>query len=427
MKKLWMAGMLCITMAILLLLVPNTTAGAAASDFQMEGTTLVNYTGTATTVSVPANVETIGRSAFENNKTIKKITISDNVTTIEEYAFWGCDSLESVVFGKGLAEISDFAFTKCKNLKEVYIPDTIQRIGIMAFAECQSLQDIKIPVSVTDIHETAFEHVPNLNIVAEMYSYPYRYAMEREERLAKSLPQLVVQTPLPEEPQDSYVEVWIPAATPTPTPAPTGTCIGSTSVVGNQAVVFMDNTELEAMDADAVDLSIFSEKTPVETQIEDWQFYKDATLKHMELAENTTKIGEFAFARSSLQSIRLSEETTTIDYAAFYHCDNLREVYIPNSVTKIEEKAFFFTPWLKSFYEGSTDVAGDSDFLIVGDGILLAYRGEEAVVHIPYGVKHIAAEAFLNHDEIEDVRIPSTVISMDSAAFRGCTYNPVKE
>ncbi len=427
MKKLWTAGMLCITLAVLLLLVPSTYAKATASDFQMEGTTLIHYTGTASTVSVPANVETIGRSAFENNKTIKKVIIPDSVTEIEAYAFWGCESLERVVLGKGLVEISDFSFTECVSLKEVYIPDSIHRIGIMAFAECESLQEIKIPVSVTDIHESAFEEVPELIIVAEPYSYPYRYAEKRQARLENEIPPLVFQTPVPEEEQDASVEVWTPMPTPSPSPVPEGNCIGSTPIVGNQAVVLMDNTKLEVLDAEDADLSVFSEPEVMETQIEDWQYYKDTSIKQMELAENTTKIGEFAFARSSLERIKLSDETTTISYAAFYHCDNLREVYIPNSVTKIEEKAFFFTPWMQSFYEGSTDVAGESDFLIVGDGILLAYRGEAEVVQIPYGVKHIAAEAFLNHDEIVDVKFPSTVISMDSAAFRGCTYNPVNE
>ena len=174
MKKLWMAGAIVLSVAALFVLVPKVTAtGATTSDFIIEGTTLVSYTGTATTVSVPTNVETIGRSAFEENDKLRKITISDNVTEIEEYAFWGCDNLETVILGKGLHEVADFAFTNCSNLKKVSIPDNIGRIGIMAFADCTGLEEIYIPLSVTDIHDTAFDNVPALRINAKEHSYAY--------------------------------------------------------------------------------------------------------------------------------------------------------------------------------------------------------------------------------------------------------------
>ena len=66
MKKLLMAGALLLTVGLLFLMVPNKQAGASADDFHMEGTTLVDYTGTASNVSIPDTVEVIGRSAFEN-------------------------------------------------------------------------------------------------------------------------------------------------------------------------------------------------------------------------------------------------------------------------------------------------------------------------------------------------------------------------
>ncbi|MBQ7775729.1 MAG: leucine-rich repeat domain-containing protein [Lachnospiraceae bacterium] len=423
MKKLWMVGALILTVAVLFVLTPNTTAGAATSDFQIEGTTLVSYTGTATTVSVPATVEKIGRSAFEDNNKIEKITIPDSVTEIEEYAFWGCDNLEKVVLGKGLYEVADFTFTACPNLKEVYIPDNIRRIGIMTFADCVSLQEISIPVSVTDIHETAFDGVTDLDIQAELYSYPYRYALARGEQLANApFSPLATEAPVVEATPEP-VPVWTPAPTPTKTPV-AGVIMGSTSIVGNKAVVLMDNTTMEASNGADIDVSIYQEKELEEVQILDWTYYGDKSLRKMELAEGTTEIGAFGFARSSLKSISLPQGLTKIEYAAFYHCDALDEIIIPNTVTRIEAKAFTFTPWLESFFDGSTELVGDSDFLIVGDGVLLAYRGASEKVIIPEGVKHIAAEAFLNHEEIKEVQLPSTLLTLDSTAFTGCVYQP---
>ena len=422
MKKLWMVGALVLTVAVLFALTPNTMAGAATSDFKIEGNTLIRYTGTASTVSVPSTVETIGRSAFENNNIIKKVSIPDSVTKIEEYAFWGCENLETVVLGEGLKEVSDFAFTDCEKLNKVTIPDNINRIGIMAFADCTSLQDITIPVSVTDIHETAFDGVPNLQIHAEEYSYPYRYAIERGEELANA-PVSPLATEVPDE-----TEIPLPTSTPVPTPEPTnrpiGDVVGSATVVGNSAVVLVNNRDLDAQDGADVDIEAYKEQAVVESQVLDWSYYGDKTLLYMDLPKGTTEIGSFGFARSCLKSITLPEGLTKIDYAAFYHCDSLENVTIPKTVTQIEAKAFTFTPWMQNFLTGNADSSENSDFLIVGDGVLLAYRGNATTVVIPEGVKYIAAEAFLNHTEIEKVQFSTTIISVDSTAFEGCTYKP---
>ncbi len=422
MKKLWMAGALVLSVAALFCLVPKVSAtGATTSDFIIEGTTLVNYTGTATTVSVPATVETIGRSAFEENDTIKKITIPDSVTTIEEYAFWGCERLETVILGDGLQEVADFTFTACDNLKKVSMSDNIGRIGIMAFADCVSLEKIYIPPSVTDIHETAFDGVPKLQITAKEYSYPYRYALERGEKLANApVSPLVTEAPVEVTPE--------PAPTMLPTPEPTnrpiGTVVGSTTIVGNQAVVFMDSEEMDVSYGEDIDVEAFRAELAERVEIEDWSYYGDKTLRQLQLPRGTEKIGSLAYARSSLEMIELSHGLTTIEYAAFYHCDALTEVQIPGTVTKIAAKAFCYTPWLDSFFDGTSEVAKQSDFLIVGDGILLAYRGNTANVIIPEGVKYIAAEAFLQHTEIESVQFPDTLEAVDAKAFEGCNYKP---
>lgn len=422
MKKLLSAGAFLLTMTALFLLVPRiSSVGAATSDFVMEGTTLVSYTGTATTVSVPANVEVIGRSAFEENDKIKKIVIPKSVTTIEEYAFWGCENLETVVLGEGLYEVADFTFTACPKLTRVSIPDTINRIGIMAFADCTGLEEIYIPPTVTDIHETAFDGVPDLQIEAKQFSYPYRYALARGEKLENApVSPLQTETPKPQEVPP------VPTLQPTPQPTnrPIGDVMGSTTVVGHEAVVFIDHEEMEASYGEDVDIEAFQTQLLERKEIPEWCYYGDKTLHRMALPVGTLKIGTFAFARSNLERIELPHGLTTIEYAAFYHCDELEDISIPGTVTKIEAKAFTFTPWLEKFYAETSENTEDSDFLVVGDGVLLAYRGNVSKVVIPIGVKYIAAEAFLNHVEIEEVQFPDTIEAIDAEAFEGCTYKP---
>ncbi|MBQ6695700.1 MAG: leucine-rich repeat domain-containing protein [Lachnospiraceae bacterium] len=423
MKKLWMVGALVLSVAVLFVLVPKVSAGASASDFVIEGTTLVSYTGTANTVSVPATVEKIGRSAFEENDFIKKVTIPSSVTEIEEYAFWGCDKLETVFLGEGLYEVADFTFTSCPKLNNVYIPDSIRRIGIMAFGDCVSLQEISIPISVTDIHDTAFDGIQNLEIKAELYSYPYRYALARKERLPQEEVPEITPPPIVEEPYPHATPVWTPL--PVFVEENVNFVMGSAPIVGNNAVVLVNNTDLDTYYGDEVRLEDFVEQEPLNIKIADWTYYEDSSLKKLQLEEGTTELGAFSFARSGLENMTLPEGLTKIQYAAFYHCDKLEQIYIPESVVRIEAKAFSYTPWMKSFLDGSMQATQGNDFLIVGDGILLAYRGTAKVVRIPEGVKHIAPEAFLNHEEIEEVQFPTTLQSIDSTSFAGCKYTPI--
>lgn len=100
-----------------------------------------------------------------------------------------------------------------------------------------------------------------------------------------------------------------------------------------------------------------------------------------------------------------------IDYAAFYHCDNLDNVVLPDTVNTVGAKAFTHTGWLDDFEENSMD-----DFLISGD-ILVAYKGNLPEVVIPDGVRVIAEEAFRNHTELKKVHLPASVTDIGNDAF----------
>ena len=98
-KRRKFGGVLLIITALVLMMLPVSEADAAASasDFKMEGSTLVKYRGSDKNVSIPDTVEVIGGGAFEENKNVELIVVPNSVNRIEGYAFWGCDSLDTVV------------------------------------------------------------------------------------------------------------------------------------------------------------------------------------------------------------------------------------------------------------------------------------------------------------------------------------------
>lgn len=228
------------------------------------------------------------------------------------------------------------------------------------------------------------------------------------------------------------------------------TILGQSSIVSGRAVIFIDNRQASVMSggqtangtasqSGKIDLS--GEEQPVTTQegneardllvdnaqkgkdfpkytvagdkIASQAFYQQADMTDYEIPEGITEIGEFAFARSGLKKVIIPEGVTTIDYGAFYHCDQLTEVQIPSSISKIDAHAFDNTPWL------SKQLAGSS-YVIVGDGILLAYGGTDSVVNIPGGVKQIGPQVFKDHMGITAVNIPDTVEVIGEEAFMGC-------
>ena len=149
-------------------------------------------------------------------------------------------------------------------------------------------------------------------------------------------------------------------------------------------------------------------------------FYKNGTIQSISLPSSVYDIGEFAFARSALSDISLPNGLKYIDYAAFYNCPNLANISIPESVGYIALGAFDGTPYLEN-WKSSDD---PNDFLIVGDSVLLAYKGNDKKVTVPDGVRHIGAGAFSGKN-MESVTIPGSVADIGEEAFSDC--NNLKE
>ncbi|OLA53501.1 MAG: hypothetical protein BHW40_07710 [Firmicutes bacterium CAG:65_45_313] len=422
--KKWMAVIALAVTALILTHLPVSEADAAASasDFQTQGSTLVKYRGTEERVTIPDTVEVVGESAFENNQKVQFVVIPKSVKRLDAYVFWGCNNLEEVVLGKGLTTVDEYSFAGCTGLKQITIPENIQSIDAQAFAGCVNLTDIYIPATVTGIAEDAFLNCDNVTIHADEGSVAAQFAQKLAEQ--KNRDPLVtaapVQTPTAVSRPDTQATTE-PVSTATPAPVATpvpGNVLGSTIIVGNHALVMVHPgeekvqqgyTEPEAGQETGEEQDITAETE--NGKIPEWMYYRNQSVSAVTIPEGTTEIGRFAFSRSSLRTVTIPEGVTVIDYAAFYHCDNLDNVILPDTVNTVGAKAFTHTGWLDDFEENSMD-----DFLISGD-ILVAYKGNLPEVVIPDGVRVIAEEAFRNHTELKKVHLPASVTDIGNDAF----------
>lgn len=423
-------------------------------------------------VQIPASLISLGTSAFAGCDSLKGISIAkgnnyyicedgviysakrdvvyqvlagresniyampNSVEEIKKYAFWGCSNLNNVAVSSNLKEVSDYSFSNATGLENITLPYSVRAIRRKAFEDCLNLKEIVIPVSVTEIDNTAFDGCYNVIITAEpgsvgeKFKEAYDASKAMNEEYEDSVSQNGTNRHWKEDGSDeSQSKISIPYASDVDHyvewDVESPGVMGRTKIVSGQAVVLYENSDVSVYGGDVTnqtDKSVSVNAVPDSVVVKGNEigykaFYCDNSMQYVEIPQSVQVIGDFAFARTGLKQVRIPSGVTQIGTAAFYHCDGLKDVYIPKSVTEIGEDAFSNTEWLNNWKNNQSDL---DDFLIVGDGILIAYKGYHSQVVIPNGVKQIGAAAFINHDEISQVTIPDTVRIIGEDSFFDC-------
>ena len=108
------------------------------------------------TVTLPANLKTIGRSAFYDQDNLVTVNVPSTVTTIGYGAFSYCENLENCdLSGSSITAIPSSCFDCCYKLLSFTIPETVTSIGSSAFAYCYVFTS-PLPSNQTEIGSSAF-------------------------------------------------------------------------------------------------------------------------------------------------------------------------------------------------------------------------------------------------------------------------------
>lgn len=136
-------------------------------------------------ITLCAETETIGESAFENGKWLQAVRNAVGVKRIEALAFCGCQSLEEIelsdalehigkrafehcsrlrgiVIPEGVRVIRERTFFRCKSLKRIVLPSTLETVEKEAFAFCSELEEVVFPTGAVTVEERAFAYCPKL-------------------------------------------------------------------------------------------------------------------------------------------------------------------------------------------------------------------------------------------------------------------------
>lgn len=422
------------------------------------------------------DVKTIMAYAFWGNDSLKKVQLGSGLYEVPSYAFSNCSNLTDVSIHLPTQSIGAKAFEDCVSLQHVEVPESVTNIQDTAFDGCpyvnldakegsyawnyaQTMQKTPVDqVEYADVQQAQTVQPQNLTGTNQSQNGSTATTAPAAGGGDTTAGDTATATASPDQPETTDAES---SADPTPVPTMTTTSetvenqvlLGQSSIVTGRALVFIDNgkanvqqgmpvqnaildlSQLGGEDQPQGDASLqstsegtignlladnaekgkgFPKYTVVQDKIASQAYYQNADLTSYEIPEGITEIGDFAFARSGLESIVIPEGVTKIGYGAFYHCDNLQSVQIPSTVTEIDDYAFAKTPFLENNHSATYP------FVVAGDGILIGYLGSDSIVNIPGGVKQISDGVFRDHMGITAVNLPDTVETIGEDAFKGC-------
>ena len=308
-----------------------------------------------------------------NNKKYTKITgitIPNSVTSIGQYAFSGCSSLTSIEIPASVTSIGDSAFYKCTSLTSITIPDSVTSIGQYAFSGCSLLESITIPISVKSIGNNAFSGCSSLtNIIVDSDNTVYDSRDNCNAIIETSINKLIL---------------------------------------GCKSTTIPNNV----------------------TSIGPYAFSGCNSLESITIPSSVTTIEKYSFYNcSSLTSIEIPNIVTNIGDLAFLHCYRLIEVINKSSlnITKGSSNYGYVGYYAKQVITNETEsklTTDENGFVTYDDGLdiwLVSYVGSNSEIVVPNSVTKINDYAFYNCSLLTSIEIPASVTSIGEDAFYNCS------
>ena len=302
-----------------------------------------------TNITLPNSVENIGRDAFFDCSALTSITLpfvgdkKENPTVTRFDYYFGNTvpaSLKTVVLTGG-SSIGENAFYGCINIENITIPDSVTSIGNASFRGCNSLTNIIIPNSVTSIGNFAFASCGSLMsiIIPDSVTSIGKSAFSNCISLTSitipdSVTSIGYNTFFKCDSLECITLPFVGAIKDDYYNAHFGYIFGASSYSSN---------------AGAVPASLKTVIVTGGTKIFERAFYNCDYLTSVTLPDSVVNLGEYVFAGcSELSNVVLGNSLLDIGLGAFYNCSSLASITIPKNIRRIDEMAFRYCDSLRS-------------------------------------------------------------------------------
>ncbi len=398
-----------------------------------------------TEIHIPEGVTSIGTAAFGSCTGLTKINIPDGVTNIESSAFHKCSSLMAVDLPDTVTSIEGDTFAYCHNLTQIRIPEHLEKIDFLAFKECSRLTEINLPDSLLIIEGSAFEMCSSLKKI--------------------NIPEGITKiNPGTFRGCSSLTEITIPKNVSVMESEAFKLCtsLKKVSIAGDvtsiKRATFSNCTSLEeislpksvtSVEGEAFDQcgnlkDVYysgneNEWKEIEIAVEKNEALAKATIHFMDddhlekdflyniLSNDTIELVKYT---GSAETVKIPSQidgktVVSIGSAVFSYKENLREVTIPASVTKLSSDIFDHCDRLTNIFADPDHVTYVSE-----DGILFNREKTELVRYpegrsgnytVPSGIVKLGIGAFARCTQMPEVTLPDGLEEIGPVAFGECT------
>lgn len=363
-------------------------------------------------------VTRIGNYAFQFCNSLLSVTIPESIKVIGECIFDLCDSFERI----NITNIAtwcniNFESSSCNPLiytgklyingtlaTDIVIPDNVTRINNNSFYNCDSLTSVTIPDSVTSIGNYAFENCDSLTSIAIPDS------VTSIGSLAFTGCDLLETISIGK----NVLDIGNYAFTSCNSLSKINVNSENSSFCSNDGVLFNKNNSR----------LIFYPKGRKETkynipygtlEICESAFYNCDILTEISIPNTLETIGGMAFMScTSLTSINLPDSVENIGHLAFSDCTSLSTITLSKNIVNLGGEVFSNTKYIKNPDNWENDV------IYIGNYLIEAKRTVADNYLIKPNTKIIASFSFYGCSSLTTITIPSTVKNVGEYSFFDC-------
>lgn len=283
-------------------------------------------------VKLPSTLKTISIGAFSDCISLKEIIIPEGVKVIPQRMLAGCTRLEKVVLPEGLLTIEEDAFSNDQLLKDINIPHSVNKIGKHAFKYCYGIKDLYLSENAKKVHKKAFYGCSYSleSIKVSPLNTIYTSGQNTNTLIVRKTGELVLGC------QNSYVGddvniIYNHAFV---------NCLGLKKIELSKSTTIIQKGAFKGcLNLEKVDLgNVYT--------IESEAFAGDEKITQIVLPESLTKLGDKAFAGTNIKVLRIPASLG--DYvlnSQTFNFESIEELYISSTMrtlTNGKDDNFFF-------------------------------------------------------------------------------------
>lgn len=338
----------------------------------------------------------------------KDFSSSTNLPT-----YYGIDpnSVSTVIYPEDVTFTGIKAFDGCSNLKSVMLSKSITEVSNYSFRSCTSLDSVELNNGLKTIGVSAFYKCKALA------SIDLPTGLKTIQNTAFSYSGLT-SIILPEGLKTVGNEVFKFSSSLSSVEFPSTLSTLGGSMFGFTAIknIVIPNTITNLNSAFSQCDTLESIDLPDGLKFAG-SFYSCSSLKELYLPDSVTKLTvnnnyDIYYGCASLEVVHLSESITEIPPRTFQSCTKLREVNIPDGVTSIGYNAFYYCSSLKSIsIPDSVTSIGTSAF----------YNSGLTSMSLPDSITSLGTDVFSECKSLEYLKFPSGLTSIPSKVCYRCT------